>query len=70
VFVQPIRRMAEWCARAFDLGVIDGAVNGIAELVGRAAGRLRHLQTGFVMNYALTMLIGVVALLGILLWPR
>jgi NADH-quinone oxidoreductase subunit L len=70
LFVQPIRRMAEWCARSFDLGVIDGAVNGIAELVGRAAGRLRHLQSGFVMNYALTMLIGVVALLGLLLWPR
>ncbi len=70
LFVRPIGRMARWCAQAFDLGVIDGAVNGVAELVLRAAGQLRRVQTGFVMNYALTMLIGVVALLGILLWPR
>ncbi len=70
LFVQPTVRVARWCAQAFDLGVIDGAVNGVADLVLAAAARLRRLQTGFVMNYALTMLIGVVALLGLLLWPR
>jgi NADH-quinone oxidoreductase subunit L len=69
LFVRPLFRLATWCAQAFDLGVIDGAVNGVAELVGRAAAGLRRVQTGFVMNYALTMLIGVVALLGLLLWP-
>jgi NADH-quinone oxidoreductase subunit L len=69
LFVQPIGRMARWCA-GFDLGVIDGAVNGVGALVMGAGARLRRLQTGFVMNYALTMLIGVVALLGLLLWPR
>jgi NADH-quinone oxidoreductase subunit L len=54
----------------FDAGVIDGAVNGIATVVEGAAARLRRYQTGFVMNYALSMLVGVVALLGWLLWPR
>jgi NADH-quinone oxidoreductase subunit L len=70
LFVRPVFAMSGWCARVFDAGLIDGAVNGVAELVGRASGRLRHVQTGFVMNYALTMLIGVVAILGLLLWPR
>jgi NADH-quinone oxidoreductase subunit L len=70
LFVQPVFRMARWCAEAFDVRVIDGAVNGVGELVTRASGRLRRLQTGFVMNYALTMLVGVVALLGLLLWHR
>ncbi len=69
-FVRPTVRVSEWCAQAFDLGVIDGAVNGIAALVDRAAAALRRSQTGFVANYALSMLIGVVALLGLLLWPR
>ncbi len=68
--VRPMVRLAGWCARAVDLGVIDGAVNGVAEVVVEAAGRLRRYQTGFVMNYALSMLIGVIALLGLLLWPR
>ncbi|MGH7322756.1 MAG: proton-conducting transporter membrane subunit, partial [Candidatus Rokuibacteriota bacterium] len=70
LFVQPTVHVARWCAQSFDLGVIDGAVNGVAALVQRAAGTLRRYQTGFVMNYALSMLIGVVALVGFLLWPR
>jgi NADH-quinone oxidoreductase subunit L len=68
--VQPILALSRWCAETFDAGVIDGAVNGVAAVVERAAGRLRRYQTGFVMNYALSMLVGVVALLGWFLWPR
>ena len=70
VFVRPTVALAGWCARVFDLGVIDGAVNGMATLVLRGASALRRYQTGFVMNYALSMLVGVVALLGILLWRK
>jgi NADH-quinone oxidoreductase subunit L len=70
LFVRPTVRVAEWCAGAFDLGVIDGAVNGVAALVLRASAALRRHQTGLVMHYAFSMLVGVVALLGWLLWPR
>jgi NADH-quinone oxidoreductase subunit L len=65
LFVRPTGRLARWCAEAFDLGVIDGAVNGVGGLVARSAAGLRRMQTGFVVNYALTMLIGVVALVGL-----
>jgi NADH-quinone oxidoreductase subunit L len=68
--VQPILALSRWCAETVDAGVIDGAVNGVAAVIVRAAGRLRRYQTGFVMNYALSMLVGVVALLGWFLWPR
>ena len=68
--VQPIFTLSRWCAEVFDAGVIDGAVNGVATVVEQAARRLRRYQTGFVMNYALSMLVGVVALLGWFLWPR
>jgi NADH-quinone oxidoreductase subunit L len=67
LFVRPTVRLAHWCAEAFDLGVIDAAVNGIGLVVVRAAGVLRRIQTGFVANYALTMLIGLVILLGLVL---
>ncbi|HEY7139241.1 MAG TPA: NADH-quinone oxidoreductase subunit L [Methylomirabilota bacterium] len=70
LFVRPLFALSRWCAEAFDAGVIDGAVNGVATVVERTAGRLRRYQTGFVMNYALSMLVGVVALLGWFLWPR
>jgi NADH-quinone oxidoreductase subunit L len=59
----PGLRFAEWLNRGFDLGVIDGAVNGVAGLVRDAAGRLRRIQTGLVRNYALGVVLGAVALL-------
>ena len=45
---------------------IDGAAGGLAALVGGLSSRLRRLQTGYVRSYALTMLTGVVAVLGAL----
>ena len=51
---------------------IDGAGSGLAALVGRVSGRLRHLQTGFARSYALSMLAGaalvVAAILAVNLW--
>jgi NADH-quinone oxidoreductase subunit L len=45
---------------------VDGAVGGLAALVGGMSSRLRHLQTGYARSYALTMLTGVVTILGAL----
>jgi NADH-quinone oxidoreductase subunit L len=45
---------------------IDGAAGGLAALVGGTSSRLRKLQNGFARSYALTMLAGVVAILGAL----
>jgi NADH-quinone oxidoreductase subunit L len=45
---------------------IDGATGGLAAMVGGLSSRLRRLQTGYVRSYALTMLTGVVAVLGAL----
>ncbi len=45
---------------------VDGGVGGFAALVGGTSSRLRRLQNGFARSYALTMLAGVVAILGAL----
>ncbi|MGZ3679376.1 MAG: NADH-quinone oxidoreductase subunit L, partial [Ktedonobacterales bacterium] len=45
-------------AAAFDRGIIDGAVNGVATVVRGTGGRLRQLQTGYVRNYALAIFVG------------
>ncbi len=45
---------------------VDGATGGLAALVGGFSSRLRRLQTGYARSYALTMLTGVVAVLGAL----
>ena len=67
LIVHPIYRLSQWCARVFDQAVIDGGVNGVGTAVAAWARGLRRLQTGFVMNYALTMLVGAVAIVAYLL---
>jgi NADH-quinone oxidoreductase subunit L len=59
----PVTRGAEWLNRGFDLGIIDGAVNGVATLVRESGGRLRRVQTGLVRNYALGVVLGAVAVI-------
>jgi NADH-quinone oxidoreductase subunit L len=65
--VRPLHALSVMLARTIDLGVIDGIVNGIGRAVVAVAVRARRLQTGYVVNYALTMLVGAVALVGFLL---
>ena len=65
--VQPLYRLFRFFADAIDAGVIDGLVNGLGRAVLGAAGGLRRLQTGYVLNYALTMLAGAVLVVGFLL---
>jgi len=54
----------------FDNRGIDGAVNGLAALIGGTSGRFRRLQTGFVRSYALTMLGGAVLVIAAMLLVR
>ncbi|MFQ6110879.1 MAG: NADH-quinone oxidoreductase subunit L [Nitrospinota bacterium] len=63
LFVNPVRRGAEALWRGFDVRVVDGGVNGAAEVVGWGAMRLRRLQTGYVKSYAISMLLGAVVIL-------
>ena len=54
--------------RTVDAGLIDGTVKGAAGLVGLLSNGFRRLQTGYVRNYALGMLFGVVLLVAGLLY--
>jgi multicomponent Na+:H+ antiporter subunit D len=51
-------------ARVFDVRGIDGIVNGVAEFFIGVAGNLRLSASGLVRNYAATMLVGGVVILG------
>jgi NADH-quinone oxidoreductase subunit L len=67
VIVRPLFALSEVLAHVFDARVVDGAVNGLGRAVVAWAASLRRLQTGYVVNYALTMLAGAVAIVGFLL---
>jgi len=70
LFVRPVYAASEWCARVFDAGLIDGLVNGVGRMMTGWALGMRRVQTGFVMNYALAMLLGAVAVVAVLLARR
>ena len=53
-----------------DNRVVDGAVNGLAALIGGTSGRVRRLQTGFVRSYALSMFVGAALVVGAMLLVR
>lgn len=50
--------------KGFDLGFIDGIVNGIGHFVMEAGTAVRGLQVGFVRSYAAIILLGALAVLG------
>jgi NADH-quinone oxidoreductase subunit L len=68
VVAQTFRRLAHFLANPVDLGLIDAIANGLADLTKRAAASLRRVQNGFVRSYALSVLLGVVLMLGYLLF--
>ena len=67
--VQPIRIASEdglW--KVVDVRVIDGAVNGVGEIVKDSGEVIRRVQSGSVRTYAASLLLGVVFILGYYLW--
>ncbi|PYN67850.1 MAG: NADH-quinone oxidoreductase subunit L [Candidatus Rokuibacteriota bacterium] len=67
IIVRPLFGLATFLAERFDLGGIDRAVNGLGAAVVGWAAATRRLQTGYVVNYALTMLAGAVLVVAFLL---
>ncbi|HKC29630.1 MAG TPA: NADH-quinone oxidoreductase subunit L [Jatrophihabitans sp.] len=68
-----LMRPGQWLSRAlvfFDNRGVDGVVNGMAAAFGGGSARLRRLQTGFVRSYALSMLVGSVAVVAVILAVR
>jgi len=68
-FMRPGTRLTRALVLMNDNG-IDGAVTGIAALVGRISEGLRQLQTGFARSYALSMLAGAAVVVATLLVMR
>ncbi len=63
--VNPLTNMSRnglW--KGFDVGVIDGIVNGIGHLVTAMGGVVRQVQVGFVRSYAAFMLFGALIVIG------
>lgn len=63
--VDPLTRLSrEGLWKGFDVGFVDGMVNGIGHFVMEAGNVVRGMQVGFVRSYAAIILLGALAVLG------
>ncbi len=69
-FVAWYRSLTDFLGRIFDPEGIDGMVNGVGRFFRWCASVLRGAQSGFVRNYALAFLAGVVVVVGYLVVVR
>ncbi len=69
VIYKGFNAIGDLLAKPIDLGIIDGAVNGIGRLTRWISGGLRTVQTGYVRTYAITLLLGVVVVIIVILLP-
>jgi NADH-quinone oxidoreductase subunit L len=64
VFVNPCKALGRFLWKGFDVVVVDGIVNGVANVLMGFSGVFRYMQSGLIYNYAWSMAFGVVVILG------
>ncbi len=64
LILAPFRGFATFLANVFDMWIIDGIVNGVGLFVRGFSAVLKRVQSGYIQNYALAMVLGTVVILG------
>ena len=62
--------VSSWFSGLTDRTIVDGVVNLVGWVVQESSLVFRRFQTGLVQNYALLMLFGIFAFVGIYLFAR
>ncbi len=63
-----LTRLTAWLSHKCDIYIVDGAVNSMATLVDFNSGFWRKIQTGYLQNYALVFVLGLLVIIGGLLF--
>lgn len=60
--VKPVKRIGDFLWRVFDVKIIDGfGPNGVANLCKKMSAKVSQLQSGYIYNYCLWMVLGLIA---------
>jgi len=70
LFVGPLIRLSVFLWRIFDDILVDGTVNGVAAVVRGGSEVFKRLQSGYVQNYALSILAGIVFMIGYIIFYK
>ena len=57
-------RLTAWVSHKMDIYLVDGLFNSMATLVDSNSSLWRRLQTGYLQNYALVLALGLILILG------
>jgi NADH-quinone oxidoreductase subunit L len=63
VLINPLLWFGRTASRLLEGDMLDGGSRGVAWVFGRSSAGLRRLQTGYMRNYALAILLGVVLII-------
>lgn len=66
--VKPVREMSEFLWAFVDVKIIDGVVNGTAELCQFMAGAMSFKMSGSMHRHAMVLVVGLVCLLSVLVF--
>jgi len=64
VIVKPVINFALFLWKIIDIKIIDGTANGIASLTKGIGELFRRTQTGYLRNYALSLIFGAILILA------
>ncbi len=62
-FVKLGKKLSNWLWQTFDVGVVDGLVNGAAKFANGSGEIVRRFQNGYVRSYAFSMVLGILIVL-------
>lgn len=68
VFVVPLNNMSRFYHQAVDVRLVDGIVNGVAQLTGLVSGILSFKMSGSVHRHGMVIVIGLLCLVSILVF--
>ena len=63
-----LTRFWAWASHKFDIYIVDGTINSAASLVNYSSSIWRRLQTGYLQNYAFILVLGLLIIIGSVLF--
>ena len=64
IIVNPFMKISDVFWKIFDVKIVDGAVNLTAQVILSTGDKLKRIQTGYIQEYALSLILGAVIIIG------
>ena len=65
--VKPIKKAGDFLWRFIDMKIVDGVPNGLAAICNFGSKKISKLQTGFIYNSSLLMVLGIMVIIFLLI---